>query len=420
MGVSSERSNPAPSPAPSLTNTSAASRMRLPVILSMGVSWPGHEASGPLVSSGSLRTALGDDYDFLTFARDRPYSKMKLQGTSGASEPDTPRVHRHGDHAYFAPTAFGWASLERRFAREPSALIYFNSFFDPQFTIMPLASRLLRSYATPVLLAPRGELSPGAMSLRSAKKQAMLQIAEWIGLHRQVWLHATSELEAEEIATTLPSLKNRILVAANIRLLDPAPEPPTLAPDGRIRIAFLSRIDPKKNLSIAIAAVCAARAPVAFNIYGPVCDWQYWELCRELIAAAPPNVDIRAFGAVPNSQVSTILAAHDIFFLPTLGENFGHSIFDALAVGTPTLISNATPWRDLEKAEAGWDLSLSAGPAAFATIIDNYAAANHECRRRIWAGARALAERHVREADAARATSEMFRHVISSTPTRSS
>ena len=43
-------------------------------------------------------------------------------------------------------------------------------------------------------------------------------------------------------------------------------------------------------------------------------------------------------------MVNQTLADYHLFFLPTLGENFGHSIFEALSVGVPVLISDQTLW----------------------------------------------------------------------------
>jgi len=40
-------------------------------------------------------------------------------------------------------------------------------------------------------------------------------------------------------------------------------------------------------------------------------------------------------------------------------ESFGHAIFEALAVGCPVLISDRTPWKNLQEKKAGWDLPLS-------------------------------------------------------------
>ena len=53
------------------------------------------------------------------------------------------------------------------------------------------------------------------------------------------------------------------------------------------------------------------------------------------------------------------MAANDLFFLPTRGENFGHVIAEALSVGTPVLISDQTPWRKLAAVGLGHDLPLA-------------------------------------------------------------
>ncbi len=44
--------------------------------------------------------------------------------------------------------------------------------------------------------------------------------------------------------------------------------------------------------------------------------------------------------------------------MPTLGENFGHIFLESLAAGCPLIISDRTPWLNLEERNIGWDLSL--------------------------------------------------------------
>ena len=52
-----------------------------------------------------------------------------------------------------------------------------------------------------------------------------------------------------------------------------------------------------------------------------------------------------------NSQ--RIFANSTAFVFPTLGENFGHVIAEALSVGCPVLLTADSPWRDLVNNGAG-------------------------------------------------------------------
>src|SRR5690606_37969753 len=69
---------------------------------------------------------------------------------------------------------------------------------------------------------------------------------------------------------------------------------------------------------------------------------------------------VKYIGPVPHQQVQQILTEHDFFLLPTLGENFGHAILEAMTAGCPVIISDQTPWRRLAEKKVGWDLSLNA------------------------------------------------------------
>src|SRR5690606_20694183 len=68
------------------------------------------------------------------------------------------------------------------------------------------------------------------------------------------------------------------------------------------------------------------------------------------------------------AQVAALFSKYDLFFLPTRGENYGHVIAEALSMGTPVLISDQTPWRELQADDLGWDVPL-ASVAEFACTI---------------------------------------------------
>ena len=74
-------------------------------------------------------------------------------------------------------------------------------------------------------------------------------------------------------------------------------------------------------------------------------------------------------GSADHEQVPQIIERYDLFFLPTLGENYGHVIAEALTAGTPVLLSDATPWRNLNSHGIGWDIPLNAGEDVFLKTI---------------------------------------------------
>jgi glycosyltransferase involved in cell wall biosynthesis len=137
---------------------------------------------------------------------------------------------------------------------------------------------------------------------------------------------------------------------------------------GKMKLIFLSRISRMKNLDSAIMMLDELKGEVEFNIYGPCEDQSYWKECERLNNKLPGNIRVQYLGPVANDRVIDIMAEHDIFFLPTLGENFGHVILEALVAGCPVIISDRTPWRGLEARGIGWDIPLEK-PEQFKAVL---------------------------------------------------
>ena len=95
-----------------------------------------------------------------------------------------------------------------------------------------------------------------------------------------------------------------------------------------------------------------------FSIVGVMEDEQYWQGCRELIRSLPTNVTCEYKGAIESSDVVRELEGHHVFLFPTLGENYGHVIQEALSAGCVALISDQTPWQDLEESGVGASIPL--------------------------------------------------------------
>jgi glycosyltransferase involved in cell wall biosynthesis len=189
------------------------------------------------------------------------------------------------------------------------------------------------------------------LGLKSSKKRLYIALAKRLGVYRRITWQASSAVEAEDIRRIMGVSAGSIVIAPNLlpfasqMLHDSASDNlPERAP-GPLRIVFLSRISPMKNLDYLIKLLQRITSPVVFNIFGPAEDDGYWANCRQLLGGLPPNVTADYCGAVASAQVPAIFAQHDLCGRPTRGENFGHVIFESLNAGTPVLLSDRTPWQ---------------------------------------------------------------------------
>lgn len=318
---------------------------------------PGFKAGGPMQSIANLVDHLGDEFTFRIVTNDRDMSDT-------SPYPDIrPGVWLPVGKAqvcYLSPKLQRLHFIARLLNDTPHDILYLNSFFDPRFTTLPLLMRRLGlAPHCPTILAPRGEFSAGALALKARKKRIFMAASRVIRLHSDLTYQASSEHEASDIRHTLDSIAQDIHVASDL----PRRVPPTAKIARRkqsdpLRVTFLSRISPMKNLLFALKVLTKVRVPVIFSIYGPKEDEDYWQRCEDVIKTLPQNIDTIYCGSVDPSEVITILSKHNLFFLPTLGENYGHVIAEAFQAGLPVLLSDQTPWLNLEEAGLGCDLPL--------------------------------------------------------------
>ena len=349
---------------------------------------PGYKSGGPVRTLANMVERLGEEFRFRIITSDRdmlddsPYAGVVVDEWNRVGNMDV---------YYASAAALAFHRLSKLIAATPHDVLYLNSFFHPVFAIQPLVARrlgLLRR--APVVLAPRGEFSAEALKLKRWRKLLYMKVAASLGLYRDLVWQASSDLEAEQIRQRMGSVATRVVVAPNVTrgTAGVSVAAPARRQGGVLRLVFLSRIAPMKNLDHALQVLRKVRVPVKFNIYGPVEDAGYWHKCQRLMDELPDHVDVHYGAEVQPADVGDVLQAHDLFFLPTRGENYGHVIAEALAVGTPVLISDATAWRGLEEAGVGWDLPLD-DQDRFARCIESCARFEADefaaWRDRVWA-----------------------------------
>lgn len=305
---------------------------------------PGFLGGGPITTLVNMRKQLTGSVVLSIFTRDRDHG-------SGTRYPGIKAnlwtVAPDGPIFYACPGTFGSRGVKQALAAENFDVVYFNSYFSRHASILPYLSIRRTATRPPILIAPRGEFSPGALRFKKLKKRIFLKFAKLLGLYSDVFWHASTEMEAEDILRLFPYAADRVYIAAD-PVLAAAAEPTSveeIKEAGRLRIAFISRISPKKNLDGLLRMLAMLPAAIDLDIFGPVEDSAYWRLCQGIIAGLPANIHVRTFGAVSPELVSNTFSNYHLFAFPTHGENFGHVIFEALRGGTPVVISDQTPWR---------------------------------------------------------------------------
>jgi glycosyltransferase involved in cell wall biosynthesis len=292
-------------------------------------------------------------------------------------------------------------------------ILYLNSLFDYRFAILPLLISRMRFSHLPVILAPRGELSAGALSLKPRKKRAFVAAFRLLKLHRTITWHASTHQDKAEIESVFGS-NLKIITALNLRtgLLGGETgqgwsEESHRASAGN-SLVFFSRIVPKKNLASAIQAMQLLKGNAHLSIAGPIEDPRYWGQCLELINRLPDSERVEYLGTIPADDVVSFLSRFDLFVFPTLGENFGHVVLESLAAGTPIIVGSDTPWRKIEASGAGWVCDPT-DPGALAKLIENFLSLDEEARGRMRLAARNLATEVLNDPGSLNANRAMFR-----------
>lgn len=372
---------------------------------------PGYTAGGPIRTIANLVDELGDEFLFKIITshvdpRDpSPYKNVRRD--------EFQKVGKAMVY-YASPGQLSLSGLKRLTNDTSHDVIYLNSFTDPNFTIKPLMLRRLNLIpASPLVIAPRGEFSPGALAIRRLKKQLYIKTANSLGLYKGVTWQASSEYESADIRKWF-GRESRIHVAPNLPekvfaqgLKDTIKE----KKKGRLRTFFLSRIARKKNLDGALRILKGVQAKINFDIYGPLEDTGYWEECKQIIAKLPSNVSVQYQGTVPHEHVGSVMSKYDLFFFPTHGENYGHVILEALSAGCPVLISDQTPWRSLEKNNAGWDVPLS-DVSRYRTILNKCGEQGAAEFARFVESAKSYAKSVVHDARVVEENRVLFRHAV--------
>lgn len=214
---------------------------------------------------------------------------------------------------------------------------------------------ICRKAGIPLVLAPRGTLSRWAMQSGSLIKKVFWPLAQRPVLENVACFHVTADTEYEDIRRL--GFRQPVAVIPNGIDIPAACENKA---ESRRTLLFLGRVHPVKGLDILLPAwkVLQSSFPEwRLQIVGP--DNRGHQ--AKMIALAE-NLGLRRIefcGPRYGKAKTQTYANADLFVLPTYSENFGMAVAEALAAGTPAVVTKGAPWDGLAQRQAGWWVDIS-------------------------------------------------------------
>ncbi|MDF0554067.1 hormogonium polysaccharide biosynthesis glycosyltransferase HpsP [Kamptonema sp. UHCC 0994] len=249
-------------------------------------------------------------------------------------------------------------------------LAHIHALFSP---ISTAAATIVRYHHLPYIIRPCGMLDPADLCKKKQLKQIYAALLERPNLAGAAAIHFTSKQEAKiserfgmSTAGKIP-LPQDLVIPLGVKISTDTLSVKSLANqfslnfvDAQIpQILFMSRIEPKKGLNLLIPALEKILAQgIKFNFIlagsNPQ-DADYEMKIKEQIDNSPLVNHTTITGFVTGEIKAYLLQNADLFVLPSYYENFGIAVAEAMAAGTPVVISDRVHiWEDIRQAEAGW------------------------------------------------------------------
>lgn len=212
----------------------------------------------------------------------------------------------------------------------------------------------------PLVLSPRGMLGKSALSFSRWKKIGFHHLLQKSALSSVCCIHVTSRQEYDDVRAF--GLTQPVAIVPNG--MDLVGRSPGKAKAGERRVLlYLGRIHPKKGLTTLLDAWAKLEDQHpnwTLQIAGPN-EGGYGDVLRKQVKVLRLT-RVQFLGAVFGQDKQDLYKRSDLFVLPTLNENFGLVVAEALACGTPVVCSRGAPWGGLVDHQAGWWVDFGVEP----------------------------------------------------------
>jgi glycosyltransferase involved in cell wall biosynthesis len=308
--------------------------------------FPFADAGGPIRSIENLVRVLNNSFSLKLISSANSHQGQPLPNVLKSDCFVNEPITNSGIY-YSQNSVRGYFAILKQLFTNRNHTFYINGLFIPRLCFLPAL------ICKNIIISPRGMLINDTLGKKAIFKKFYLFLLKQVISKNAVW-HATDNAEVSDI-------KRFFGTNANVQLISNIPVKPTQTVKlytkqvGALRLVYYGLIVQKKGLLTFIQTLKSLNYPVSLDIYGSVKDQAYWKLCINELNNNNSLASFNYKGHANPADSQTILANYDALLLLTKGENFGHSIYEALSVGTPVIISDKTPWVFEESdTPAGW------------------------------------------------------------------
>ena len=295
-----------------------------------------------------------------------------------------PVEHEGVRYLYFARDSYRYTmsrALGRwvRTAVSGYDVVHVHALFSYSSTV---AARAARRARVPYILRPLGTLAPYGMAQHPLLKKISWRMFERSMIEHAAAVHFTSVAERQE-AARLGTMRGEVVPLG----IDVAKLDATRPAAGGLKLLFLSRVHPKKQIEMVLQALAAV--PEATLVVAGAGEPAYVTQVKELSSRLGLDARVTWAGHVDGAEKDRVLKQANAFVLPSINENFGIAVVEALAAGLPAVVSTGVAIHtDIASANAGVIADdTGALIVAFRSLLDA------EVRRGMAGNARALAEK---------------------------
>lgn len=208
----------------------------------------------------------------------------------------------------------------------------------------------------PKVITPHGVLDPWVYARNRWKKTLIDALAQKNYLRRADLVHVLTTAERQAVNAYLnPPHPNVVVIPNGVRLSDFTHLPPRGSfrkqaglSDDQTMVLFMSRLNVKKGLDALLPAFrdyVRNHPGTVLILAGP--DDGYRDTIRRFIETHQLEDSVRLVGMLTGDDKKAALTEADLFVLPSYSEGFSMVVLEAMAAGTPTLVSDKVGFGDV-------------------------------------------------------------------------